>query len=217
MPLQRTDIIERANVLAGLSGDFEFRISKPATEKNVSWRQKQINRPIPKEISDLATHTASQIFIKWELDPNKVPDVEFEREVQGVGSFEFNFFKTDLSGLDGWEDSFTNWKDYREEPNPFGYEDIFPVFDVGNGDILVAMIGGSDKGAIYYLDHDGGDGDWRRLADSYDQFIVTLAQLWFPALDWYGSLENFYDEDRRIVSADSSLARQFDAFIRHKD
>lgn len=207
MPLNRTDIIERASVLANLSGDFEFKISKRATDKDVRWRQGKIDRPIPEGISDLATSTASRIFIQWELDPRIGRDVEFGVDVHGFGSFEFNFFRTDLSGIDGWEDS--GWDD------SFAYEDIFPVFDVGNGDILVCLIGGSDKGAIYYLDHEGYE-DSKRVADSYDQFVTTLARLWFPDLDWHDSLAKFYDEDRRIVSADTELAREFDAFIRSK-
>lgn len=215
MSIPRTEIIRRANILAGISGEFEFRISKPATEKDISWRQKQVKRPIPEGISKLAAETASRIFIQWSIDFGNISDQIADHDTPSGGYFEFNFFNTDLSGLDGWEDSFTDWQDYRDEPNPFAYEDIFPIFNVGNGDILVTMIGGSDKGAIYYLDHEGGDGDWMRIADSYDQFINTLTELWFPSLDWYGSLENYYDEERRIISAETSAGRQLDEFIQN--
>lgn len=212
--LSRAEIIERANLLAGISETFEFRISKPATVKEIAWRRKQIPVPIPEGVSELAAHTASRIYIQWQLDARNLADKELDPEFCDSGDFEFNFFRTDLSTLEGWQDSFVNWKNYRQSPNPFAYEEVFPVFSVGNGDILVSIIGENDNGAIYYLDHEGGDGDWRRLANSYDQFVTTLARLWFPSLDWYDSLERFYDEDQKILSDQTHLARQRDAFIR---
>jgi hypothetical protein len=212
--LSRKEIIERASTLAPLCSEFEFKISKPATPKQVAWRQKQVNRPIPNGLADFAMQCASRVLIHWELDPKKVGDVEFQKDVQGSGSFEFNFFGTDVSLLDGWEDSFVNWKEYRSEPNPFDYAAIFPLFAVGNGDLIVSLIEGSEAGAVYYLDHEGGDGDWKRLATSCEQFLDTLAKLWFPELDWSYSLELFYDEHQKVITAECILARQWDDFIR---
>lgn len=217
MPLSRNELVERINCLVRISSEFDVRVDRCVSKIAAARRQKQFDPPIPQEISNFAQQTASRVFISCNLDHDKFPDEEFDFDLEVFGFFDFNFFETDLSALEGWEDSFVNWKNYRDSPNPFRFEDIFPVFQVANGDLIVSIIDGEDLGAIYYMDHECGDGDWRRLADSYEQFIDTLAKLWFPPLDWYNSLELFYDNNRRIITADCDLARQVDVAIRNMD
>ena len=120
---------------------------------------------------------------------------------------------TNVQLLEGWERSFTHWQDYRKSPNPFGFSDLFPIFGLTNGDLIVEIIGEKERGAIYYLDHENGSGDWKRLADSFPAFLDVIASLWFPALEWHESLELFYDHDLQRLSAVTEFAGRWKSFI----
>ena len=204
---------KRAALLAGVSSEFTFRFSKCVTEKQASWRQKQVSRPIPQGITDLGREVASRLELRWELKPEIVALESFEDEFPTAGEFESNFFETDLTKLDGWEDSFTNWQNYRSTPNPFDLGELFPVFGIINGDLIVELIGDRERGAIYYLDHESGSGDWKRLAGSFEEFVLTLHELWFPGIEWCDCLERFYDPVANRLSADTPFAKRWIAFI----
>jgi hypothetical protein len=82
-----------------------------------------------------------------------------------------------------------------------------------NGDLIIELIGDRERGAIYYLDHESGSGDWRRLAESYAEFLTTLADLWFPSLDWHDSLHKFYDPATNRLSPDTPFAKRWKTFM----
>lgn len=211
--ITREDWIQRAAKLGAVCSEFAFRVSKGASEKQADWRQRQINRPIPSGIREFACDVASRFELKWELTAEATEHALFREEFPTSGGFEFNFFEIDLGELEGWEHSFSHWQDYRQEPNPFDVDELFPVFGVANGDLIVELIGARERGAIYYLDHESGSGDWKRLAASYSEFLGTLAALWFPSLDWHDSLEKFHDPGANRLSSDSPLATQWRAFV----
>jgi hypothetical protein len=203
----------KAAKLASVSSEFAFKFSKCATEKQVNWRQNQLHRPIPTGIRDFASGIASRLELRWELMPEMLDHDLFEEEYLTSGDFEFNFYETALSKLDGWEHSFTHWQAYRKEANPFDFAEIFPVFGVMNGDLIIELIGDRERGAIYYLDHESGSGDWRRLAESYAEFLTTLEDLWFPSLDWHDSLHKFYDLATNRLSPDTPFAKRWKTFM----
>lgn len=207
MKLNLQEFSQRAARLTAVSADYSYSFSKCATEKQVNWRQKQVTRPIPRGTKDFACEVASRIELRWEFRPEIMNAESFNEDFPTSGEFEFNFFETDLNKLDGWEHSFSHWQDYRETQNPFDFDEIFPVFGLMNGDLIVELIGEREKGAIYYLDHESGSGDWKRLAESYDQFLLTLSMLWFPALEWHDSLDRFYDTDLNRLSVDTPFAK----------
>ncbi len=209
MPLTRIDIINRAACLGRLSTEFEFSIGKPATTQQIAWRQKQLDRPIPDGLTDFAKHNSARVILEWELDPALVADSDFLEGFPENGGFHFNFYETSLKSLALWEDSFINWADYRAQPSPFSFDDIFPVFETGDGDIIVLISAEQDFGALYYIDHAGGAGDWQRLASSYDQFLNTLARLWFPPLDWNSSLSYFHDVNLGAISAETEFSQKW--------
>jgi hypothetical protein len=213
MKLSLQEFSQRAARLAAVSADYSYSFSKCATEKQVNWRQKQVTRPIPEGIKGFALQVASRVELHWKFRP-EIADLEsFNEDFPTSGEFEFNFFETDLNKLDGWEHSFTHWQDYREAPNPFDFNELFPVFAMMNGDLIVELIGEREKGAIYYLDHECGSGDWKRLADSYDGFLSTLSTLWFPDLEWHDSLDQFYDHDLNRLSVETPFAKRWIAFM----
>ncbi|TLD69010.1 hypothetical protein FEM03_20335 [Phragmitibacter flavus] len=205
----RKALIERAFHLGRISSEYTFKISKPATIKQTQWRQKQVSKPIPSGITELAAQTASRIELHWDLTPEIVTAPEFDDQFPTSGMFEFNFFETDLSLLEGWKHSFTHWQEYRKEPNPFEFDELFPIFGLINGDLIVEVIGERERHAIYYLDHENGSGDWQRLASSYMTFIQTLSNLWFPNLEWHDSLELFYDHDQKQLSVNTPFSSRW--------
>jgi hypothetical protein len=213
MPFARKDWELKAAKLAKVSSEFTFKFSKCATEKQFNWRQNQLSRPIPGGIRELACVIASRIELRWELMPEIVGHSLFQEEFLTSGDIEFNFFETDLTKLDGWEHSFTHWQEYRTEANPFDFEELFPVFGIMNGDLIIELIGDRERGAIYYLDHESGSGDWKRLAESYSEFLTMLADLWFPSLDWNDSLEKFYDPVTNRLSSDTPFAKRWKTFM----
>ena len=213
MKLNRHDWSKRAALLAGLSSEFAFRFSKCVTEKQVNWRQKQIARPIPQGIKDLGCEVASRIELRWDLKPEITAHESFDDDFPTSGEFEFNFFETDLTKLDGWQDSFTNWRNYRSAPNPFDYDELFPAVAIMTGDLIVELIGDRERGAIYYLDHESGSGDWKRLASTYEDFLATLYELWFPGFEWYDCLEKFHDPIANRLSAETPFAKRWKAFM----
>lgn len=217
MSMNRQRIIEQANILAGISSEFSFRISKPASLKDIAWRQKQLERPIPQDLIKLATQVASRIHLSWTLDSSKAANPDSPEPFNYTGGFEFNFFETDLAMLKSWEDCFTNWEDYGTEAPLYSYEEIFPVFDPGNGDLIVCLIGKNETGALYNICHDPAEGEngWIKLADSYEQFVLTLSQLWFPDLDWDTSLEHFYDKNNKVISFKSEAGLELDRLIQN--
>lgn len=213
MPFTRDDWANKAAKLAGISSEFTFKFSKPATGKQANWRQKQIDRPIPSGMREFAFSIASRLELRWELKPEVAEYDLFQEEYPVCGEFEFNFFETDVTKLGGWEHSFTHWQEYRKEPNPFNFDELFPVFGIMTGDLIIELIGEREKGSIYYLDHESGSGDWKRLANSYETFLVTLSDLWFPSLDWHDSLEKFYDPETNRLSSDTVFAKNWKAFM----
>ncbi len=215
MPLTRKQFIQRANILSGISTEFSFRISKPATPKDVAWRQKQVSRPIPEGLTELATQVGSRIYIDWTLDPKKIASSNSSTDFSYTGSFEFNFFETNLDLLEGWEDCFMNWQDYWPKKPLFTYAELFPVFDPGNGDLVVCLVGNNETGAVYYLSHDPAEDEsgWTRIGESYQQFVTILSQLWFPTLDWETSLQHFYDKRQNCVSAHTQAGQELLSLI----
>jgi hypothetical protein len=213
MTITREKWSAKAALLSGISSEFTFKYSKLATLKQVNWRQKQVTRPIPQGIRNFACAVASRLELRWDLMPEIISQSTFEDDFPRSGEFEFNFYETDMNKLDGWEHSFTHWQDYRPAPNPFDFSEIFPVFGIMTGDLIVELIGERERGAIYYLDHESGAGDWRRLAESYEDFLTTLSELWFPAFEWYGSLDKFYDPITNRLSAETPFAKRLSAFM----
>ncbi len=213
MKLTREEWSRKAALVAPISSDFTFQFSKCATEKQVNWRQKQVHRPIPQGIRDFAGGIASRLELRWDLRPEVIAQQLFEDDFPSSGWFDFNFYETDLNKLDGWEHSFTHWQDYRPTPNPYDFKEIFPVFGLMNGDLIVELIGERDRGTIHYLDHESGSGDWKRLAGSYEEFLSTLSDLWFPDLEWHGSLDKFYDPVANKLSAETHFAKRWIAFM----
>lgn len=213
MNLNKQSLIERMAHLALCCSDFSIQLSKPATTKEMSWRQKQVLRTIPESILRVATDIGSRVHISWTLESRFYERSDFLEEFPNTGYFAFNFYETTLDSLEGWEHSFSHWQEYGNKAPPFGYEDLFPVFSLDNGDLIVEIIGQQEQGAIYYLDHDGGSGDWMRLAASYDQFIDVIAALWFPDLNWYGSLDIFYDHEQRQLSLEVPISKSWCEFI----
>jgi hypothetical protein len=213
MPFTREDWALKAAKLASVSSEFTFMFSKCATDKQVNWRQNQLSRPIPGGIRELACGIASRLELRWELLPEIVSHDSFHEEFLTSGDFAFNFFETDLAKLEGWEHSFTHWQEYRTEANPFDFAELFPVFGIMNGDLIIELIGDRERGAIYYLDHESGSADWKRLAGSYAEFLTTLADLWFPSIDWYDSLEKFYDPVTNRLSPDTPFAKRWKTFM----
>lgn len=213
MKLNRQEWSKRAALLAGVSSEFMFQFSKCVTEKQVNWRQKQLPRPIPRGIRDLGSEVASRIELRWEIKPEIAALESFDDDFPTSGEFKFNFFETDLTKLDGWEHSFSHWQEYRSEPNPFDFGELFPIFGIMNGDLIIELTGDRECGAIYYLDHESGSGDWKRLAESYAEFLTTLAELWFPAIDWHDSLEKFHDPVTNRLSSDTPFAKRWKAFM----
>jgi hypothetical protein len=213
MKLIRQKWSKRAALIAGASSEFTFRFSKCVTEKQANWRQKQIARPIPQGIRDFGSEVASRLELRWEIKPEISALESFDDDFPTSGEFESNFFETDPSKLDGWEDSFTNWQNYRSAPNPFDFDELFPVFGIMTGDLIVELIGDRERGAIYYLDHESGSGDWKRLADTYEEFLSTLHELWFPGFEWHDCLEKFHDPIANRLSAETPFAKRWNAFM----
>jgi hypothetical protein len=214
MNLDRDNIIDRAFKLARISREFSFKISRPATRKDIMWRQKHVEHSIPPELVRFASDTASRVSLEWEIQSVKERECQSGETFPKRGSFEFNFYSTDLSVLDDrWTDAFAKWQEFGAEPNPFEVKDVFPVFKLMSGDLIVAIIGEHERGAIYYLDHEGGANDWTRLAVSYGSFLTTLAELWFPSMEWWDSLEKFYDKNKCAISTGTDFSKRWISFI----
>lgn len=204
----RKKIIDNAHCLARVSEDFLFEFSKPAEKSQIAWREKQIGRAIPEALKSLALQCASRIEVHWCVFPETKDLLGCVSEYDFCGDFSFNIYNFDFTNWNGWKESFDNWHNYSNSPPSYPFEALFPVFELGNGDVIATVVTGNDEGSVIYLDHEGGDGDWKRLAPTIEWFIDSVIDLGFPGLEW-SSINLFYDEKLQRISTTTDFAEEW--------
>ena len=127
-----------------------------------------------------------------------------------AGPFGFVLGLREVSELaeewDGFEELFES-NVWSVDP-PADPEDLYPVVDIGTGDLIVVATADPNEGSVYYLDHGGSDMSWVRLARSFVEYLEVIASLGGPGPSVW-ELQHFYRRDLDRLSLDCPEAEHW--------
>ncbi|WOO41665.1 hypothetical protein [Rubellicoccus peritrichatus] len=203
MKSYKSTLLESFKSLEPYCSHIKLEFGRDVIEKDIRWREKQIESEIPDSIKDLVRANGMSVDFSWTFkDELLVP--EAMEECTG-GSFSYDLNNMSLTNWSGWKDSFNNYEDYGLEEAPkYKFEELFPFIEIINGDVIAVVVSGDDKGSIVYLDHEGEDLIWGCLGRTLKDFLDGWISIGCPGPESC-YLAPFYDrkDDMLVTDVDN--------------
>lgn len=169
--------------------EFELSIEEPVSETVVRRVEKELKRTFPPALKRFFLECSPNINVKWGLKQDVIHALPEElREVE-FGSFIVN--------LDEFPAILANWSVWEDTSLDYDFENLFPLLEVPNGDIIVMVERGKGKGKIIYLDHESEE--YYYLGSSLHEFLTDWVSLGCPGPEWW-LLGPFHDPNREKLS-----------------
>lgn len=205
--------LETAKAIELLPGcSVKYSIAPPASNDDVANIQKAIGVEFPRELGEFWTGCTSAVNLMWSFsEPIQFDDVE--------GVLDWGNVAFDLSDVvrlwDIWDfrrDAFDHWENYACNYPKRRFDELFPIIDVENGDLIVIATRSPDLGSVYYQSHCASKMDWCVLGSSFEDFMNRWCSLACVGPD-DDMLLPFYDFDRGEIDINGERARLWREYL----
>lgn len=156
----------------------QLSMAPPATEQDIQRVERQLGRSIPAGLRETLLTVSSATEINWQL-PNKVaPPEPFNFLIWGECCWNLENLSRLQEVYRGWLNS--ECFDDEEDPDHLVWQNKFPFYELGNGDLL-AIDEAERVGHVIYLSHDmePEPGHGYSLGHSFTDYLVRHGSIGF--------------------------------------
>ena len=190
----------------------ELAVAAPASLDQVDLVERSLSRPIPEELMEFFLEGTAALNVPWWLERAAGPGLRyFGTSLAGSADISLPDLHILLTNWEGWEDTFRDPGGHAGnnlDLSVADYRRLFPIVSATNGDMVVYVAEGEDKGNVVLLDHEGGDFDRAVLGRSLRDFLCSWMVLGCPGPESW-DLEPLYDFDEQRLNPDSAIARKW--------
>lgn len=197
----------------------KWRIDPPATRAELAAAERALGRRIPADLAEFFLEATRGLDVCWGLELDRGPGSDAFGGVLGGSA------TLDLAQLDPLLESWSSWEAAFRDPAAHAgnrvdltladYAKLFPIEVAGNGDVVVLVTEGEERGFVVLLDHEGGDFDRAVLGRSLREFLCAWLSLGCPGPESF-TLEDLYDHGEQRLTVGSTRARLWLRAIRHR-
>lgn len=195
------------------------RIDPPATRAEVSAAERALGRRIPADLVEFFLEGTRGLDVCWGLELDRGPGIDaFGGALGGSATLDLEQLDSLLESWSSWEASFRGAAAYagnHVDLTLVDYERLFPIEVAGNGDVVVLVTKGEDRGSVVLFDHEGGNFDRAVLGRSLREFLCAWLSLGCPGPESF-TLEELYDYDEQRLGVESPRAKLWLRAIRHR-
>jgi hypothetical protein len=194
------------------------RIDPPATRAEMAAAERVLGRRIPDELVEFFLEGTRGLDVCWGLERDRGPGIDvLGRSLGGRVSLDLGQLGLLLTNWSGWEASFRDPAAHAGQHVDLtlaDYRRLFPIEEATNGDVIVLVTDGEDRGSVVLLDHEGGDFDRAVLGRSLREFLCAWLSLGCPGPESF-VLQDLYDYDEQRLAVGSPAAKLWLRAIRH--